>query len=72
MLENTQARFKERAQQTAEQKKSDAKEEFGRMAFDTLEQYFPNQAETRTREDRVTPLLVGIAIGVLLRHFLGR
>lgn len=72
MLETKKAEMKDRAQRTAEQKTSEAKEEFARLAFEKLEEYFPEQAESSTQQDQLTPILVGVAIGFLLRHFIGR
>lgn len=68
MLEQTQ----ERAQHTAERTTSEAREEVGRRAFETLEQFFPEQAASRNQRNRVLPLLLGVAIGFLLRYYMDR
>ena len=72
MLETQQAQARERAQIAAQQTANEAKEEFGRMAFEILEEYFPEQARGRRREDRLMALAAGIAVGFVLRHLVGR
>lgn len=71
-LEATRERAKRRAQHTAQRTAEEAKEELGRLAFETLETYFPEQAEARQRQSRWQVLLVGVALGFLLRHVMGR
>lgn len=71
-IENTQARARERAETVAKQKVDDAMEEFGRMAFDALEERFPEQAKARRRPDRLQFLAAGFVAGFILRHFLRR
>lgn len=71
-IENTQSRARQRAQTVARQKVDDAMEEFGRLAFDTLEERFPEQAKARRRQERVQLLVAGFVAGFLLRHFLRR
>lgn len=71
-LQATKERAKRRAQTTAQLKADEAKEEFGRLAFDTLEDYFPEQAEARRRQNRLQLIMVGVAVGFLIRHFLSR
>ena len=71
VLETAQVRARERAQQAAQQTADGAKEEFGRRAFDTLEEYFPEQAERR-RQNQTTMFLVGLAVGFALGVLVGR
>lgn len=71
-LQATRERAKQRAQATAQLKADEAKEEFGRLAFDTLEEYFPEQAKARRRQDRLQFIMVGVAVGFLLRHLLSQ
>lgn len=72
MLEANQSRTKERARRTAQRKADEAKEEFGRLAFETLEEYFPEQARERRRRNGLQLLGVGLAVGFLLGFLLGR
>jgi hypothetical protein len=71
-LSETRSRAKARARQEAQRQADVAKEELGRMAFDALEEYFPEQAKSRRRSDRMRILVAGIAIGILLRHLASR
>lgn len=74
MLESTQEQARARAQRAAQETASQSKSEFGKRAFDTLEEYFPEEAEARRRQNRTTLLLllVGVAIGFLLGILVGR
>ena len=72
MLEAQRSRTRERAQRTAQRKADEAKEEFGRLAFDALEEYFPEQARERRRRNGAQLLVVGLAVGLLLGYLLGR
>lgn len=72
MLEANQSRTKERARRTAQRKADEAKEEFGRLAFETLEEYFPEQARERRSGERLEVLAVGVAAGFVLGYLLGR
>lgn len=71
-LQMTKEEAKRRAQETAQQKANEAKEEFGRRAFETLEEYFPEQTRARRKQNSLQMLMVGVAIGILVRHFLSR
>ena len=72
MLETRRAQTKERAQRTAQRKADEAKAEFGRLAFDALEDYFPEQARQRRRRNGAQLLVVGLAVGLLLGYLAGR
>ena len=72
MLETTQQRARERAQRAAQQTADGAKEEFGRRAFDTLEEYVPEQAAERRRGNQTTMFVVGLAVGFALGVLVGR
>lgn len=71
-LQATKERTKRRAQTTAQLKADEAKEELGRLAFDTLEEYFPEQAKAKRQQNRLQLIMVGVAVGFLIRHFLSR
>ena len=62
MLETAQSQATVHAQETARE----AKTEVGRLAFDLLEEYFPEQAQQRRRQDQAAPFVVGFALGVLV------
>ena len=72
VLETAQVRAKERAQQAAQQTADGAKDEIGRRAFDTLEEYFPEQAAERRRQNQTAVFLVGLAVGFALGVLVGR
>jgi len=72
VLETAQVRARERAQQAAQQTADGAKEEIGRRAFETLEEYFPEQAAERRRENQTTMFIVGSAVGFALGVIAGR
>lgn len=63
---------KERARTVARRTAEEAKEEVGRIALDTVEEYFPEQAKKRRRRRYARLLVVGFGIGFLARHLLGR
>ena len=71
-FQETKEWAKRRAQETAEMKADQAKREFGRMAFNALEEHFPEQATAQRDQNRLQYIGAGIAIGFLLRHLLGR
>lgn len=66
MLETTQEQVRERAQEVAQETAEQTRAEVGRRAFETLEEYFPEEASARTRQDRVTMLVLGLAVGLAL------
>lgn len=76
MLETTQERAREVAQQASRMTPTEARDEFGRRAFDVLEQYFPEAAAERRRpegwEDWLPYLVVGVVIGFALGSRLRR
>lgn len=63
---------KKRAEHEAQQQTDVVKEEVGRRAFDLLEEYFPEEAKTRRRRGQAQTLVVGVLVGILFRHLLGR
>lgn len=71
-LEKTRSRAKERAQRAAQRTAGDAREELGRLAFDALEEYFPEEAKERRQQNRAQLVAAGVVLGFLLRHFLAR
>jgi hypothetical protein len=71
-FETTTSRAKQRAKQATRQTTAGAKEEFGRLAFDALEERFPEQAKERRQGNRLPLLVAGVVLGFLLRHFVGR
>ena len=71
-IQATKEEAKRRAQATAQKKANEAKEELGRRAYDTLEEYFPEQARARRKQNRLQLIMVGVAVGILVRHFLSR
>lgn len=71
MLEQAKARARESAQREARQQADLLKDEVGRMAFDVLEEYYPEEAKSRRRRQRLQTLIVGVGLGILLRHLLG-
>lgn len=62
----------ERAKRVVQEKTEGAKEEVGRIAFDVLEDRFPEEAKSRQRQNSLMPMLIGVAIGFLLGTLLGR
>jgi len=76
MLETTQERARAVAEQASRMSPMEAREEFGRRAFDVLEQYFPEAAADRRRTDRweawAPYLVVGVVVGFALRGLLQR
>jgi hypothetical protein len=72
MPEQTQTEPTGRAQEVAQQTADDARAEFGRWAFETLEQHFPEQAPSRNRRRPVAVFVAGVAVGLLLRSLHGR
>jgi len=62
MLESAQTEAKVRARRPAQQTADEARSELGEWAFETLEEYFPEEAQQRRRQERVT-VLVGAALG---------
>ena len=66
------ASYRDRARTTAQRQKELAKHELGRRAFETLENYFPEEAKARRRRSGMTLFLVGLAAGILLRHAVDR
>lgn len=71
-LQATRERAKRRARVTAQLKADEAREELGRLAFDTLEDYFPEQARARRRQNRLQLIVVGVVVGFLVRHLLSQ
>lgn len=71
-LEKTRSRAKERAQRAAQKTAGDAREELGRLAFDALEDYFPEEAKERRQGNRFQFIAAGFALGFLVRHVLSR
>ena len=65
-------RAKRRAKEEARRQRENAKAEIGEWAFDTLESYFPEQAAARRRQTGAMTFVVGVAVGVLLRHLMSR
>ncbi|WP_227376315.1 hypothetical protein [Haladaptatus halobius] len=68
MLEATQERARERAQYQVER----AKDELGRQLFLVLEDHFPEQTKARRQQDSLQMFVVGVAVGILLRHLLNQ
>jgi len=54
MLESAQAEAKVRAQRAAQQTAEEARSELGEWAFELLEEYFPEEAQQRRRQERVS------------------
>lgn len=71
-LDQAKARYRDRAREEVQHRTDTAKEELGRRAFETLEEYFPEQARSRRRQSGAKAFLVGVAVGILLRHLAGR
>lgn len=66
---------KQRAQEEARQQADAAREEVGRMAYEMLEEYFPEQARQRRQSGRTLLLLVfvvGVALGMAVARAVGR
>lgn len=66
---------KRRARKEARQQADAAREEVGRMAYDMLEEYFPEQARQRRQSGRTLLMLVfvvGVALGMALVRLVGR
>lgn len=63
---------KEQARKSAQKQADMAKEQLGDMAFEALEQYFPEKAKSRRRQSSGKTLLLGIVIGVILYALLSR
>jgi len=72
MLETTTEKTKERARGMAEEKADDVWAELGRLVFEILEEYFPEEAKARRQQNQMQILFVGIVIGFLLRHSISR
>lgn len=67
MLDEARERARERAATEADRQTSALKDELGTIAWDTVEEYFPEQAKARRREQRLRALAVGVAIGLGVR-----
>lgn len=72
MLETTQQQAKEQARRAAEATAEQTKAEVGRRAFDTLEEYFPEEAKHRYRERQTAMLVIGFGLGFIFGILLGR
>lgn len=72
MLESAQTEAKVRAQRAAQQTADEARSELGEWAFEILEAYFPEEARQRRRQERVTVLVAGFLLGVVVGVALGR
>jgi hypothetical protein len=60
-----------RARQEAQRRAGVAKGALGRMAFHTREEYFPGEARSRQRSDRVKSPLAGVVFWTSPRHLAG-
>lgn len=54
------------------QQREQMKEEIGTQVFEILEEYFPEQSKAQRRAYAKKALLLGIAIGFLIRHLADR
>ena len=63
---------KEQARKSAQKQADMAKEQIAELAFEALEQYFPEKAKSRRRQHSGMTLLIGIVIGVALYALLSR
>ncbi|WP_135305001.1 hypothetical protein [Haloarcula amylovorans] len=63
---------KRRAQDSKAQQTESLKTELGRVVFDLAEEKFPEEAQQRKRQSAATAFGVGLAVGFLARHVLGR
>lgn len=71
-FDQAKVRYEDRAREKVQQRADRAKEELGRRTFERLEEYFPEQARARRRQNGARAFLVGVAVGILLRHLAGR
>lgn len=72
MSSSSRTQARERAQEAAQQRAEEAKSEFARVAFDALEDYFPEEARERRQRDVLPAFLAGLAAGFVLRSLLSR
>lgn len=69
---DSRSQAKEQARKSAQKQADVAKEQIAELAFEALEQYFPEQAKSRRRQSSGKTLLLGIVIGALLYALLTR
>lgn len=60
------------AREKLTQQREQMKDEIGTQVFEVLEEFFPEQSKAQRRAHAKKALLVGIAIGFLLRHLVDR
>lgn len=72
MLDDAREQARERAVIEAERKANTLRDEFGELAWDTMEEYFPEQAKARRRQQRVRALAIGLVVGLAVRTFASR
>lgn len=69
---NSTKRAKKRARSEAQRQASYAKDEFGRMVADAVEEYFPEETRARRRRMARRAFFAGVAVGFLLGNALRR
>lgn len=70
--DRTRAAYEDRAREAAKRRSEKLRARFGQTAFDVLEEYFPEEAKSRRRRHGLKVFLVGMAVGILLRHLADR
>lgn len=71
-VDQTKSTAKRQARDRAERQVETAKEELGPAVLNLVESYFPDQARERRQRIALRSFVAGGAVGVVLRHALGR
>lgn len=61
-----------RARREARHRADAARAEVGARAFELLEEHFPEHAKSRRRRDRLRTFVLGVVVGVVVHHLVGR
>lgn len=72
MLRRTKTAGSDRAREQAQRQADALREEFGRIAFEMAEDYFPEEAKARRRKAGTKVFGVGLLIGLLVGLIAGR
>lgn len=67
MLDEVRAQARQRATTEAERQADELRAQLGTRAWETLEEYFPEEARARRRRQQIRALVAGAAIGLGIR-----